>query len=91
MVHERLDVERSDVPFEYLTDVGEVHLDTVLILVGVKIHLGELAGLLQFIDGCKKAPLILEEKREIWAYSSGRVAEPRGGWRIQCTWRVHTH
>lgn len=54
MVHERLDVERSDVPFEYLTDVGEVHLNTVLILVGVKVHLGELASLFQFIDGCKK-------------------------------------
>ena len=32
-----------------------MHLDTVLILVGVKIHLGELARLFQFIDGCKKA------------------------------------
>lgn len=54
MVHEYWDVERSDVPFEYLTDVGEMHLDTVFILVGVKIHLGELASLFQFVDGCKK-------------------------------------
>jgi hypothetical protein len=49
-----LDEERSDVPFEYLTDVGDMHLDTVLILVGVHIHLRELARLYQLIDGCKK-------------------------------------
>ena len=28
-----LEAERSNVPFKYLTHVGEVHLDTVLVLV----------------------------------------------------------
>jgi hypothetical protein len=51
VIHEHLDVGRSDVPFKYLTDVGEVHLNAVLILVGVNVHLGELVSSFQFING----------------------------------------
>ena len=45
--------ERRNVPFKYLTDVGEVHLDTVFILVGAQLHLREPPSLLQLLDGCK--------------------------------------
>ena len=70
--------QRSDVPFKYLTDVREMHLNAVLILVGAKIHLRELASLVQFIDGCKNARNTGGETddRGVLGRSSGKP--PRG-------------
>jgi hypothetical protein len=55
-----------------------VHLDTVLVLVGALIHLGEMASLIQFIDGCEKARDTGGEtdNRGVLGRSSGKV--PRG-------------
>jgi hypothetical protein len=43
----------DDIPIKYLADIGEVHLDTVLILVSAQFHLRELSSLVQFVDGWK--------------------------------------
>ena len=36
---EALEAERIDAPFKYLADVGEVHLNAVLVLVCAYVHL----------------------------------------------------
>ena len=75
---ESLDVEESNVPFKYLTNIGKVHLNTVLILVSALIHLGEVASLIQLIDGCEKARNTEGEtdNRGVLGRSSGKF--PRG-------------
>jgi hypothetical protein len=65
----------DDIPFKYLADIGEVHLDAVLILVSAQFHLRELSSLIQFVDGWKM--VIRHEdnpnKRGILERSRGRT------------------
>ncbi len=37
-----------------------------------------------------KTLVIPEKEQTIGAYWDDRVANPQGGWHIQCTWKVHT-
>jgi hypothetical protein len=37
---------------EYLSDVGEVHLDAVFVLVVFDVQIAKFTGLAQFVDRC---------------------------------------
>ena len=73
-----VDVEESDVPFKDLTNIGKMHLDTVLILVGALIHLREVAGIFQLINGCKRLVTLESELDNRGVLGRSRGKAPSG-------------
>jgi hypothetical protein len=41
-----------DLPLEYLSDIGEVHLDAVFVLVVFNVQITKFTSLTQFVNRC---------------------------------------